>query len=48
MEFAKKYGAISLLHQIKRETDVRNKEAVFGAVSSYIRGNNLQGKREFL
>ena len=31
-----------------RETNVKNREAVIGALSSFLRGINTEGKREFL
>lgn len=43
-----KLGALNLLHQYVRETNVKNKESVMSALSSYLRGINTDGKREFL
>jgi len=31
-----------------RETDMKNKEAIFGALSSFLRSENFIGKREFI
>ena len=43
-----KLGALNLLHQYVRETNVKNREYVMSALSSYLRGINTDGKREFL
>ena len=47
-EFARKYGAMNLMQQYVRETELGNREAVAGALSSYLKGENFQGKREFI
>jgi len=31
-----------------KETDMKNKEAIFGALSSFLRSENFVGKREFI
>ena len=36
------------MHKFVRETNVKNKEAVVSAVSSFLRGINTDGKRAFL
>lgn len=48
MEFARRYGALDLIHQFNRETNVLNREALLGAISAYLRGKNMNAKREFL
>jgi len=47
-EFASRSGAINLVNQFHKETNIRNKEAVFGALSSFIRSENFDGKRRFI
>jgi hypothetical protein len=46
--FTCKLGCMNLLHQYVRETNVKNREGIISAVSSYLRGINTDGKREFL
>ena len=41
-------GALNLTHQYVRESNVKNREAVIGALSAFLRGINTDGKREFL
>lgn len=43
-----KLGAINLIHQFKRETNPKNKEALMSCISAFLRGENFEGKREFL
>lgn len=43
-----KLGALNLLHQYLRESNVKNREAVIGALSAFLRGINTDGKRRFL
>ena len=43
-----KLGALNLTHQYVRESNVKNREAVIGALSSFLRGINTDGKREFI
>ena len=47
-EIAKALGAINLMHQYLREDDDKNKEAVLGALSAFLRAENFIGKKEFL
>ena len=46
--FTAKMGALNLTHQYVRETNIKNREAVIGALSSFLRGINTDGKRTFL
>jgi hypothetical protein len=39
---------MNLLHQYVKETNVKNREGIISALSSYLRGINTDGKREFL
>ena len=41
-------GVLNLSHQYVRETNIKNREAVIGALSSFLRGINTDGKRTFL
>ena len=43
-----KLGALNLMHQYVKETNVKNKEAVISALSAFLRGINTDGKRAFL
>jgi hypothetical protein len=43
-----KLGALNLMHQYLRETDLKNREGVISALSSFLRGINTDGKRAFL
>lgn len=36
------------MHQYLREAEIANKEAVASALSQYLRGENFEGKREFI
>jgi len=36
------------MQQFVKEEDMKNKEAVMGAISSFIRSENFDGKREFI
>ena len=36
------------MHQYIRESEVGNKEAVASALSQYLKGENFEGKREFI
>lgn len=47
-EFANKLGALSLMPKFVQEEDIKNREAVIGALSSFIRSENFVGKREFI
>jgi len=47
-EFASKGGALNLLQRFGKEKNMRNKEAVFGALSSFIKSENFHGKRQFI
>lgn len=37
-----------MMHQYLKETDIRNKESILGALSSFLRGDNFASKGEFL
>jgi hypothetical protein len=43
-----KMGALNLMHQYVRESNIKNREAVIGALASYLKGINTDGKREFI
>ncbi|CDW90103.1 armadillo beta-catenin repeat family protein [Stylonychia lemnae] len=43
-----KLGALNLMHQYIREELQSNKEAVIGALSQYLKGENFSGKMEFI
>ena len=47
-DFARKLGALNLMYQYIRESEVGNKEAVASALSQYLKGENFEGKREFI
>jgi len=47
-QFASKTGALNLINQFELEKTNRNKEAAFGALSSFIRAENFDGKRSFV
>lgn len=36
------------MQQFVREEDLKGKEAVMGALSSFLRGDNFNSKREFI
>jgi len=36
------------MNQFIQEDDMKNKEAVFGSLSSFLRSENFPGKREFI
>ena len=44
----RKLGALNLMHQYLRESNIKNKEAVIGALSAFLRGDNFSSKEEFL
>lgn len=39
---------MNLINQFHKEESMRNREAVFGALSSFIRSENFDGKRRFI
>jgi hsp70-interacting protein len=45
---AMKNGAFNLFAQVMKEQKMENKEMAFSALSSFLRGENLQGKRDFI
>lgn len=47
-EWANRLGCLSLMQQFVKEEDMRNKEAIMGCISSFIRSENFDGKREFI
>lgn len=46
--FARKLGALNFMQQYVRENENSNKEAVAGALSQYLKGENFEGKIEFI
>jgi hypothetical protein len=36
------------MNQFVKETEMSNKEAIFGSLSSFLRSENFAGKREFI
>lgn len=46
--FAKRLGCLTLMNQYVEETNVKNKEALMGVISSFLRGENIESKRDFL
>lgn len=47
-EFAAKSGAMNLIEKFCNEKNIKNKEATFSALSSFIRADNFQGKVKFI
>mmetsp|Transcript_17569 Transcript_17569/g.29656 ORF Transcript_17569/g.29656 Transcript_17569/m.29656 type:complete len:183 (-) Transcript_17569:764-1312(-) len=47
-QFALKMGALKLMTKFVQEVEMRNKEAVLGALSSFLRAENFNSKREFI
>jgi len=47
-DWAQKLGALNLMGTFVKENDMKNKEAVFGSLSSFLRSENFVGKREFI
>lgn len=45
---AAKLGALNLMTKFVEEQDAKNKEAVLGALSSFLRAENYEGKKEFI
>ena len=41
-------GALNLMGIFVKEDDMKCKEAIFGALSSFLRSENFVGKREFI
>ena len=39
---------MKLMKQFVIEDEIKNKEDVFGALSSFLRGNNFEGKKIFI
>jgi len=46
--WAQKLGALGLMNQFVKETEMANREAIFGSLSSFLRSENFAGKREFI
>ena len=46
--FARKLGALNFMQQYVRENETSNREAVVGALSQYLKGENFEGKVEFI
>lgn len=47
-QFAFRHGALNLMTKFVEENEDMNKEAVFGALSSFLRAENFNSKREFI
>lgn len=47
-EFTVKLGGLNLIEKFLKEKGIRNQEAVFGALSSIIKGEYFEGKRRFI
>ena len=47
-KFTGKLGALNLAQQYTQESNIKNREAVISALSSYLRGINTDGKRQFI
>jgi hypothetical protein len=41
-------GALNLINKFVEEQEMRNKEAVLGALSSFLRAENFNSKRDFI
>lgn len=46
--YALKYGALNLTRIVDSERDLELKEAFFGSLSSFLKGENEEGKRLFI
>jgi len=47
-QFAFRHGALNLMTKFVEENEDMNKEAAFGALSSFLRAENFNSKREFI
>ena len=47
-QFALRSGALRLMQQFVKEEPLKAKEAVIGALSAFLRGDNFNSKREFI
>lgn len=47
-EFVQRSGALNLTIHVDKESDPAVKEAVFNSLSSYLKGDNFEGKRLFI
>jgi|Transcript_41157 hypothetical protein len=47
-EFASKSGAINLVGQFARETNVAGKSSVFSCMTAWLKADNFEGKRRFI
>jgi hypothetical protein len=47
-QFALRFGALNLMNKFVEENNLKNKEAVLGALSSFLRAENFNSKREFV
>lgn len=45
---AHKLGSFNIMNKFAEETSIKAREAAFGALSSFIRGLNLEIKKEFI
>jgi len=44
-QFALKFGALNMMTKFVHETELKNKEALAGALSSFLRSENFLGKQ---
>ena len=47
-QFSHKLGALNLMHQFVKETNILNRESVFGCIASFLKGDYFEGKRDFI
>jgi hypothetical protein len=47
-QFALRFGALNLMTKFVKEEKMENKEATLGALSSFLRAENFNSKREFI
>ena len=46
--FARRLGCLNLLNKYMEETNVKNREAIMGVISAFLRSQNMESKRDFL
>lgn len=47
-QFALRHGALNFMTKFVEEKEAKNKESIFGALSSFLRAENFNSKREFI
>ena len=47
-EFASRSGAINLVDKFEQEETLPVKDAIFGALSTWMKADNFEGKRRFI